>query len=118
MSLIVYGIPTCSTVTTARRWLTAHGFEHEFVDFRAHPPDRAAVASWVRQFGAQAMKNTSGGAYRELGAEKDRWTEEQWTEAFFANPMLIRRPLVTRDGAPILVGWKYGEADLMVLLAR
>lgn len=106
MSLKVYGIPTCGTVRKARAWLDARGVAYDFVDLRASPPAAAVVARWVEAFGAPALRNTSGGAYRALGPEKADWDDARWQEAFVAEPMLIKRPVITRDDAPLLVGFR------------
>lgn len=110
--LTVYGIPTCGTVKKARAWLDAAGAAYTFVDLRATPPGADAVASWVAAFGTRALRNTSGGSYRALGAEKNSWDDAAWTAAFAADPMLIKRPVVERDGAPALVGFAADEAEL------
>lgn len=109
--LRVYGIPSCGTVKKARAWLDDHAKAHTFVDFRATPPTRAQVDAWVAAFGAKALRNTSGGSYRALGPEKDGWDDARWAEAFAADPMLIKRPVVERDGAPVVVGWGPGAPD-------
>jgi arsenate reductase len=106
MSLVVHGIPSCGTVRKARAWLDANGVAHAFVDLRSAPPDRGTIAGWVARFGARALRNTSGGSYRALGPEKDSWTDEQWIAAFVADPMLIKRPVITRAGIPIQVGFR------------
>lgn len=116
MPLIVYGIPTCGTVKKARSWLDLHGIPHQFVDFRAAPPTAATTKVWVAKFGNKALRNTSGGAYRELGPEKEAWTDQVWTQAFAADPMLIKRPVICRDGAPVLVGFTLPDAELLALL--
>jgi arsenate reductase len=110
MALTVYGIPTCGTVRKARSWLDANGHAHTFVDLRQSPPARAQVDGWVARFGASALRNTSGGSYRALGPEKDGWSPEQWAAAFAADPMLIKRPVIERDGAPLQVGFRDGLA--------
>lgn len=112
MSIVVYGIPACGTVKKARAWLDAAKLSHTFVDFRATAPTRAQVDAWVAAFGAKAMRNTSGGAYRALGPEKDGWDDRRWAEAFAEDPMLIRRPVVERDGRPVLVGWNLSDEAL------
>jgi len=112
MSLKVYGISSCGTVKKARRWLDDRGNAHRFVDFRKTPPSAAEVATWVAAFGAQAMRNTSGGAYRALGDEKKSWSDGRWTEAFCADPMLIKRPIITRGDEPLKVGFRGDDASL------
>lgn len=112
MALTLYGIPSCGTVKKARAWLDSAKKPHIFVDFRATPPTRAQVDGWVAVFGARALRNTSGGSYRALGPEKDTWTDTQWADAFFADPMLIKRPVVERDGQAIQVGWNASDDEL------
>jgi len=104
--VVVWGIPSCGTVKKARAWLDERGVAHAFVDLRQAPPSAARIASWARMFGVQALKNTSGGSYRALPADKDTWSDERWLAAFAADPMLVRRPIVEQDGAPLQVGWR------------
>lgn len=112
MTLTVYGIPTCGTVRKARAWLDANGRAHTFVDFRENPPSRAQIDAWVARFGAKALRNTSGGAYRALGDDKATWSDTRWAQAFAADPMLIKRPVIERDGAPVLVGFRGDDATI------
>ena len=102
----VYGIPSCGTVKKARAWLDERGVTHTFVDFRATPPSRAKVEAWVGALGSKSMRNTSGGAYRALPDEKKTWSDERWVDAFTADPMLIRRPIVEQDGTAVTVGFR------------
>jgi arsenate reductase len=106
MTWVVFGIATCGTVRKARAWLDAQGIAHRFVDLREEPPSRERVEGWARAFGVAAMKNTSGGSYRALGPEKDGWSDARWVDAFVSDPMLIRRPVIERDGEPAQVGWR------------
>ncbi len=110
--ITVYGIPTCATVRKARNWLDDHHLAHTFVDFRANPPSPEQVATWVAAWGAAAMRNTSGGSYRALGPEKDTWGDAEWIRAFADDPMLIKRPVIERDGAPVQVGFR-GPSDTL-----
>lgn len=110
MSITVWGIPSCGTVKKARAVLQGAGLAFVDRDLRAEPPNAADVARFVAAVGVNALKNTSGGSYRVLGAEKDAWTDAQWTAAFVRDPMLIKRPVVERDGAVVTVGWKNDDA--------
>jgi arsenate reductase len=91
VELVVYGIPTCGTVKKARKWLDDRGATYRWVDLRADPPDRARVAGWVAAVGYAPLRNTSGGAYRALGAEKDGWSDAEWIDAYAADPMPTAR---------------------------
>ncbi len=116
MPLLVHGIPSCGTVKKARAWLDRHGIAYTFVDLREAPPSATTVATWVKHFGDKALRNTSGGSYRALGPEKDAWTAAQWTRAFAGDPMLIKRPVVTRDAVPLIVGWNLDDAEILARL--
>ena len=116
MGYTVYGISSCGTVKKAKAWLQDRGVSLEWVDLRKTPPAPERVAAWVETFGAKAMRNTSGGAYRALGEEKKSWTEAQWLEAFQADPMLIKRPIIEREGAPVQVGFRGSDAQLAATL--
>ncbi len=110
--ITVYGIPNCDTVKKARRWLDARGVEHQFVDFRKNPVPAQTVGSWVSSLGSKAMKNTSGGSYRALGDEKKTWDDDAWAAAFAKDPMLIKRPLIERDGVAVQAGFRGTDAEL------
>lgn len=111
LTLRVYGIPSCGTVKKSLSWLEGQHAQAEFVDFRATPPTRAQVVSWVSAFGDRALRNTSGGSYRALPASKDGWDTAAWIEAFTADPMLIKRPVIERDGVPVQVGFRGTDAE-------
>ena len=113
MKVTVFGIPTCGTVKKARKWLDDKGVGYEWVDLRQAPPGRDRLARWVEAFGWKPMRNTSGGAYRALGDEKKAWEDAAWLDAFTADAMLLKRPVIEVDGAPALVGFK--EPDFKLL---
>lgn len=113
MALTVYGITTCGTVKKARKWLEEHDIDYDWVDFRKTPPSPDQVERWVAAFGSKAMRNTSGGAYRRLPDAKKSWDDATWTARFTDDPMLIRRPVIERDGEPVRVGWRASDAELL-----
>jgi arsenate reductase len=110
--LTIYGIKTCDSCRKARKWLDAQGHDHNWVDLRQTPPDAARIAAWVGALGAKKLKNTSGGSYRALPADKKTWTDLRWIEAFAADPMLLKRPVLERDGQALTTGFKAWEALL------
>lgn len=106
MALTVYGIPNCGTVKKARAWLDANGKEHTFHDFRADPVERDRIEAWVAALGSKALRNTSGKSYRALPADKKEWSDERWVEHFAADPMLLKRPVIEKDGAAVMAGFR------------
>jgi len=116
MALTVFGIPNCDTVRKARRWLDQHGAAHTFVDYRKTPPTLDMVAGWVSTLGSRALRNTSGGAYRALPNDKSDWEDPRWAAEFAGNPMLIKRPVIVRDGVAVQVGFRGSDEDLAARL--
>jgi len=106
MSIQVYGIPNCGTCKKAFSWLTNHGVAYEFIDTKENPPTEKMIAGWVKALGAKPMRNTSGQSYRALGGDRDTWSDTQWVEAFARDAMLLKRPLIVKDGTAVLVGFK------------
>lgn len=110
--LTVYGIKTCDTVRRARKWLEARTVPYTFIDLRESPPSSDEVNRWVGALGASAMCNTSGRSYRALPADRKTWPDEQWITAFADDPMLLKRPLIVRDGEALLAGFRGTDDDL------
>ncbi len=110
--LTVYGIPTCDSCRKARKWLDSQGHDHAWVDVRKTPPDADTIGSWVAALGAKKLKNTSGGSYRALPADKKDWSEARWVEAFASDPMLLKRPVLVREGTALTTGFKGWDALL------
>lgn len=109
MKRTVYGIPTCGTCRKARKWLDEKGVDYTWVDLREKAPSRARIRRWLAAFGPKPMRNTSGGAYRALGPEKQEWGAKEWEAAFAADAMLLKRPVLEIDGEPAAVGFRPDE---------
>lgn len=106
MHIVVWGIPSCGTVKKARAALQQQGIAFVDRDLRAEPPSSADVARFIAAVGTNALKNTSGGSYRALPSTKDAWSDAEWMAAFAADPMLIKRPVIEKDGVVVGVGWR------------
>lgn len=109
MKVTVFGIPSCGTVKKAEAWLNDKGVNYESVDLRDAAPSRSRIQRWMKVFGFKPMRNTSGGSYRALGEEKSTWESSEWLDAFAADAMLLKRPIVEIDGEPVLVGFREDE---------
>ena len=116
MALTLYGISTCGTVKKAKKWLDDRGVDYEWVDFRKTPPAQGTVDGWVSALGAKPMRNTSGGAYRALPDDKKTWDDATWATHFGQDPMLIKRPLIVKDGTAIKAGFRGSDEELQAQL--
>lgn len=115
--LVFYEYPKCSTCRKAKAELKALGVDFETVDIKQTPPDAASLKAWMDATGLELKKyfNTSGNSYRELGL-KDRLpqlTEAEALELLAADGMLIKRPLLVKDGKVLQIGYRtaYKELD-------
>ncbi|OJW94075.1 ArsC family reductase [Thiobacillus sp. 65-1402] len=97
----LYGISNCSTVKKARTWLADRAHGVAFHDFKKQGVDAAWLREVVAQTGWQALVNTRGTTWRKLtDAEKAAVTDEACAIALMlAQPSVIKRPVLERDGS-------------------
>lgn len=104
--IILYGIPNCDTVKKARGWLTEHGVEHQFHDFKKQgvPPEQ--LARWAQAAGWETLLNRKGTTWRKLDAATQAGAHDSASAQalMLANPSVIKRPVVDW-GKGITVGF-------------
>lgn len=112
--ITVFGIPNCDTVKKARTWLTEHGIEHEFHDFKKQGVPEAALDRWLVVLGWERLVNRKGTTWRKL----EETTREQVTDTASARalmleqPSVIKRPVMEWDGSgpsSLTVGFDQAE---------
>ena len=92
----VYGIPNCDTVKKARAWLTEHGVEHHFLDFKKQGVPEAELDRWLAAVGWESVINRKGTTWRQLDETmRAGVTDVASARAVaLANPSVIKRPVV------------------------
>jgi len=90
--ITVYGIPNCDTVKKARAWLTQHGIEHQFHDFKKQGVPEAALDHWLTHLGWEPLVNRRGTTWRKL----DEATRNQVTNATSARALVLDQPSVIK----------------------
>ncbi len=102
----VYGIKNCDTMKKARAWLDAHGVECDFHDYKVAGIDAATLQGWAGKVGWEILLNRAGTTFRALpDADKTNLTEPKAIALMLAQPAMIKRPVLDRDGE-LLVGFK------------
>jgi len=102
MSTTVYGITNCDTVKRARAWLTDHGIDYTFHDFKKQGVPPAELDGWLASAGWETLVNRRGTMWRRL----DDATRESVVDnasarrALIEYPSLIKRPVVQWPGRP------------------
>ena len=94
--ITLFGIPNCDTVKKARAWLTEHGIDYQFHDFKKQgvPPER--LNAWINAVGWEKLLNRQGTTWRKLDAATQATAvdAESAAKLLILNASLIKRPVV------------------------
>ncbi|WP_066916200.1 arsenate reductase family protein [Streptococcus sp. DD12] len=106
LTFIAY--PKCSTCRRAKAELQELGLDFEERDIVTQTPKAEELLAWLKagEFPIKAFFNTSGQSYRALGL-KDKVADLQAEEAarlLASDGMLIKRPLLVKDGQLLQIG--------------
>lgn len=108
--ILFYEYPKCTTCQAAKAELKSLGLDFEAIDIKATPPSVDQLKTWMEATGLELKKyfNTSGNSYRQLGL-KDRFgslTLEEALSLLANDGMLIKRPLLIKDGKILQIGYR------------
>ncbi len=107
--ITLYGIPNCDTVKKARTWLTDHGVDYTFHDFKKQGVPEAQLDTWLATVGWETLVNRKGTVWRGL----DDATKASVVDATSARALVltqtsvIKRPVVEWADGQITVGFKH-----------
>ena len=92
----LYGIPNCDTVKKARVWLTEHGVDYQFHDFKKQGVPPAPLAAWIATLGWEKLLNRKGTTWRKLDASTQAAVVDASSAAALmqTQPSSIKRPVV------------------------
>ena len=110
--------PKCSTCRKAKAELERLGLYFEAVDIVKETPSKEEILTWIENsdLSLKSFFNTSGFKYRELGL-KDKLSGlsiEEAADLLAADGMLIKRPILEKDGKILQIGYRteYATLDL------
>jgi len=105
--MTVYGIPNCNTVKKARTWLSDHGFEYEFHDFKKQGITAEKLQEWCAAFGWEKVLNKKGTTWKKLSEAQQNSVKDEASAiaVLLENNSAIKRPVVERDGKAILISF-------------
>ncbi|MBS7578120.1 MULTISPECIES: arsenate reductase family protein [unclassified Enterococcus] len=105
--------PGCSTCKKAKHWLENHQISFNDYDIRQDTPSKKQILEWLKQgrFQSKQLFNTSGQKYRELGLKDQLAMLDDAARAklLASDGMLIKRPLLVKDGQLLAVGFKEAQ---------
>jgi arsenate reductase len=102
----LYGIRNCDTMKKARAWLSDHGVDFEFHDYKKAGIDELTLRRWAKELGWQALLNTRGMMWRKVPADtKETIDEASAIRLMLEMPSIIKRPVLD-TGKARLVGFR------------
>ena len=105
-AVTIHGIKACDTMKKARAWLDGQGVAYTFHDYKTQGIDRASLTRWADAVGWDVLLNRSGTTFRKLpDADKADLDQDKAIALMLAQPSMIKRPVLTIDGA-LIVGFK------------
>lgn len=111
MKLFIY--KNCDACKKALKWMEANGVSFQPIAIDLTPPTAAQLKKWHKLSGLPLKKffNTSGKIYREMGLSKmiDKMPPDEAYGLLASNGMLIKRPLLVKEGAAVVLGFKPEE---------
>ena len=116
-TVAVYGIPNCDTVKKARTWLTDHGVDYQFHDFKKQGVPADLLPGWAATVGWETLLNRKGTTWRKL----DPATQAAVVDATSAQALMlehasvIKRPVVVWADGRVSVG--FADATFQAHLA-
>lgn len=103
--MILYGISNCDSTRKARKWLSAHGIDHRFHDYRSDGLDAALIEHLETAVGWEQMLNRRSTTWRQLSdSERSNLDREKAKLLMLDHPALIKRPLL-ETGSGLLLGF-------------
>ena len=103
----LYGIPNCDTVKKARTWLTDHGVDYTFHDFKKQGVPEARLDNWLKTVGWETVVNRKGTMWRTLDAAAQAAVVDAASARtlVLTQASIIKRPVVEWADGRITVGF-------------
>ncbi|MFZ2307353.1 MAG: ArsC family reductase [Rhodoferax sp.] len=105
--ITLYGIPNCDTVKKARTWLTDHGVDYTFHDFKKQGVPTNLLPGWIVSVGLDKLINRKGPTWRKLDPATQASVVDaaSATAVILASSSVIKRPLVVWADGAVTVGF-------------
>jgi arsenate reductase len=107
MHPIVYGIPNCDTVKKARAWLSEHGLDATFHDFKKQGVPEAALDDWLAAVGWETLLNRKGTTWRKLDPAVQAGVNDSASarKIMLVHASTIKRPVIAWPSGRVSVGF-------------
>lgn len=104
--MILYGIRNCDSVRKAHVWLSEHGLDYRFHDFRKDGLELDLLQNWADNAGWEILLNKRSTTWQSLSVtDQADLNAEKAVKLMLKHPTLIKRPVLVWDNK-VLVGFK------------
>jgi arsenate reductase len=106
-TITVFGIPNCDTVKKSRTWLTEHGVDYSFHDFKKQGVPTEQLPGWIAATGWEKLVNRKGTTWRKLDAATQAAVVDAASASALmqAQPSVVKRPVVVWADGGVTVGF-------------
>lgn len=104
MSVAIYHNPRCSKSRETLKLLEEQGIQPDIVKYLETPPDHDTLAGILDMLGLEPrdLMRKKEKEYKENDLGNPELSHDQLIDAMVANPKLIERPIVIKDGKAAL----------------
>jgi Spx/MgsR family transcriptional regulator len=104
-TITVYGIPNCDSVKKVRVWLSDHGVDYVFHDFKKQGVPPEALDLWLQQVSWDILVNRKGTTWRKLDPDLQATVVDTASARalMLAHASVIKRPVLVK-GHAVVVG--------------
>ncbi|MFZ2843256.1 Spx/MgsR family RNA polymerase-binding regulatory protein [Psychrobacter sp.] len=117
MSIIIYGIKSCSTMKKAFTKLDELGVIYDFHDYKKQGIEKESVQRWVDGLGIDKVLNKRGTTWRKLDDSQKQAADSDVDKAIdllVENTSMLKRPIVEGQSV-LLCGYDEAEFDAVFL---
>ena len=106
-TLILYGIPNCSTVKKARDWLENNDVDYSFHDFKKLGISQPLLENWLKQVPHEKLMNRAGLTWRGLDDTTKAIIIDNASASILmqTKTSLIKRPIAEKNGKILHLGF-------------
>ena len=94
MEVQVFGVKKSAETRKALRFFAERRVKTHFVDLTERAASAGELKRFVQKFGLTALIDRESRAYRDLGLQHSRFSDERWLAMLVEEPLLLRMPLV------------------------
>jgi arsenate reductase (glutaredoxin) len=115
MTITIYHNPDCGTSRNTLAMIRQSGEEPEIVEYVKTPPSRAKLFELLAAMAMspRALLREKGTPYRDLGLDRETWSDDELIDQMLSHPILINRPIVVTDKGVALCRPSEAVLDLL-----